>query len=127
MAARPQKSLTRRTFAKTIAAAAALPMLGGAVAPPSGGDAPPSAPPAPGASGTGPSARPQGAQEPGATARALAQIVRERHGSRLTEEQLTAITADLERAVRRSATLRQTQLANGDEPAFVFSAYRGRS
>jgi len=63
-------------------------------------------------------------QEPSATARALAQVLRERFGNRFTDEQYAAFTRDIESGLRRAATLRQQRMSNADEPAHVFRPLR---
>lgn len=70
--------------------------------------------------GTAPALAPQQQQEPSATARALAQVLRERFGSRFSEEQYVGFTRDIESGLRRAATLRQQRMSNSDEPAHVF-------
>jgi len=63
-------------------------------------------------------------QEPSATARALAQVLRERFGNRFSEEQYVGFTRDIESGLRRAATLRQRRMSNADEPAHVFRPLR---
>jgi hypothetical protein len=66
-------------------------------------------------------------QEPSATARALAQVLRERFGSRFSEEQYGGFTRDIESGLRRAATLRQQRMSNANEPAHVFLPFRRES
>ena len=75
--------------------------------------------------GTAPALAPQQQQqEPSATARALAQVLRERFGNRFSEEQYVGFTRDIESGLRRAATLRQQRMSNADEPAHVFRPRR---
>jgi hypothetical protein len=97
---------TRRQFAKTVAALAAAPLVL---------DARPAkaAQPAPAAP----------AREPiAAAADALTEIVRVRHGTHLTEEQLRRVRQSIQSSLRSVERLRRFPLRNSDEPAFVFSA-----
>lgn len=55
-------------------------------------------------------------------ARSLAEIVRRRYGKHLTPEQLEAVTRQLDGVVQGGKRLRETKLANGDEPDFTFHA-----
>ncbi|MBI4542777.1 MAG: hypothetical protein HY705_07095 [Gemmatimonadetes bacterium] len=111
--------MNRRTFAKAVTAAALAPaVLAGGRADRGNGAGP-------GWSGDGSAdAAPARQQEPSASARALADVLRERFGNRFSVEQYAAFTRDIEGALRRAATLRQQRLANGDEPAFGFAPYR---
>lgn len=54
----------------------------------------------------------------------LAALVREYPSENLTEEMLAGIRAGLRRNRQQAVQLRAAGLANGDEPAFVFRAYR---
>jgi len=54
----------------------------------------------------------------------LAALIREYPSDHLTEEMLAGIRAGLSRNRRQAAVLRAAGLANSDEPAFVFRAYR---
>lgn len=54
----------------------------------------------------------------------LAALVREYPSDNLTEEMLAGIRAGLGRNRQQAAQLRAAGLANRDEPAFVFRAYR---
>ena len=53
-------------------------------------------------------------------ARSLAEIVRRRYGKHLTPEQLEAVTRELDGRVQGGKRLRDSRLANGDEPDFTF-------
>ncbi len=55
-------------------------------------------------------------------ARALAAIVQRRYGRHLTPEQLEAVTRELDGRVQGGKRLRESKLANGDEPDFTFRA-----
>jgi hypothetical protein len=75
---------------------------------------PAAAPPA----GAAPAAPPEISED----ARSLAEIVRRRYGKHLTPEQLEAVTRDLDGRVQGGKRLRESKLANGDEPDFTFHA-----
>jgi hypothetical protein len=64
-------------------------------------------------------------QEPSATAKALAEAVRLRYPDRFSAEDLASITRSIDNRLRQIERLYQTQLANADEPDFVYSVYRG--
>jgi hypothetical protein len=64
-------------------------------------------------------AKPEAATTP---AKALAEVVRLRHGKHLTEEQLKEIERSIERGLASADRLKRFKLKNGDEPAFAFSA-----
>jgi len=87
------------------------PASGGATAKPDSVAAP--APPA--APSPGPS-------EISEDARSLAEIVRRRYGKHLTPEQLEAVTRELDNRIQGGKRLRESKLANGDEPDFTFHA-----
>lgn len=53
-------------------------------------------------------------------ARSLADIVRRRYGKHLTPDQLEAVTRELDGRVQGGKRLRESKLANGDEPDFTF-------
>lgn len=55
-------------------------------------------------------------------ARSMLDIVKRRYGEHLTDEQLDEILEELNFRIRAGATLRKLDLANGDEPDFIFSA-----
>jgi hypothetical protein len=59
---------------------------------------------------------------PGALARALAQVIRAQYGARLSKADLTAVTGQIQSSLDRAASIRKVDLANGDEPDFVYSA-----
>jgi hypothetical protein len=102
--------MNRRSFTESMLTAALVPLLGAG---------PPLAPAwweqAPGVPA------PTG-DELDAVARAMAEAVRARYGSRLDEAGLATVTRQIRNALERGQQMRKTELANGDEPDFVFSA-----
>ena len=102
--------ISRRAFAERLALAAAAPLLLGDIAP-LAAEAPPQ--------------QPQQATEPSALAKALAEAIRLRYGDRLSADDLATITRGIDGRLRGVDRLYQVALANGDEPDFVFRAYRG--
>jgi hypothetical protein len=104
-------ALSRRSFAESLALAALAPMIGvqadtislaqwGAAAPAPAGN------------------------EPAALAKALAEVIRQQYGSRLSAEALSTITNQIQTGLEKIDRLRKVEIANGDEPDFVFSAVR---
>jgi hypothetical protein len=67
-------------------------------------------------------AAPAEIDEPGALARALAEAIRVQYGSRLQAGDLATITQQIQASLERAEQVRKMDLANGDEPNFVFSA-----
>jgi hypothetical protein len=59
---------------------------------------------------------------PGALAKALARVVRAQYSARLSPSDMTAITEQIQSSLDRAAKIRKIDLANGDEPDFVYSA-----
>jgi hypothetical protein len=59
---------------------------------------------------------------PSDEARALAEVVRLRHGAHLTEAELRAVAEDLDGRLEGGRNLRKLTLANGDEPDVTFHA-----
>ncbi len=57
-----------------------------------------------------------------ALASALANVVRVQYGDRLTEADLTSVARQIRSGLERAESMRKVELANGDEPDFVFSA-----
>ena len=55
----------------------------------------------------------------------LFNIVKERYGERLSEEELAEVRKGVDRIVEAAEKLREVRLENGDEPFFVFRPYRG--
>jgi hypothetical protein len=102
--------ISRRAFAERLALAAAAPLLLGEFSPLA-------AEPAPQA--------PQQLTEPSALAKTLAEAIRLRYGDRLSADDLATITRNIDGRLRGVDRLYQVALANGDEPDFVFRAYRG--
>ncbi|HKG22433.1 MAG TPA: hypothetical protein VKC34_11080 [Blastocatellia bacterium] len=95
----------RREFAKTLVALAATPIVTTSLMP--------------GA------ARAQTAQPADAitsASDAMTQVVRARYGKYLKEDQIAEVRRSIERGIRNGDRLKQVRLANGDEPAFAFSA-----
>jgi hypothetical protein len=125
---------SRRQFAKTLAVIAATPLLGsgmsfgretpehaarGAVALASGE----SSETAPSHTAPGDESALQAQDEkPTPDAEALAEVVRIRYGKNLTDDQLTEVKRSINGRIRNADRLKQFKLANGDEPAFIFSA-----
>ncbi len=106
--------MNRREFAESVMTAALVPLLGPAVVPsPGWWDAPASA-----------GARTALAAADGldAAAEALAGVVRALYGSRLDDADMAAITRQIRAALGRGELMRKVDLANGDEPDFVFTA-----
>ncbi len=107
------KSVSRRQFAKTIAALAiAAPIAASAQTKPATKQAP--APPNP-----QPTPAPQTISP---VAVAYGKVAEARFGDKLTKEQLASVKRDLEGNVRTAERLRAVKLLNADEPDFVFSA-----
>jgi hypothetical protein len=94
------KKTTRRQFAKNVAALAAAPVAASAA---------PAQEPAPPA-------------RPATAGQALAELVRIRYGQHLVADQLRRVTQRVENNLRMADRLKRTALANGDEPAFEFTA-----
>ena len=86
-------------------AQSAIPARGGASAKPDSTAAP---------------AAPAGPTEISEDARSLGEIVRRRYGKHLTPEQLEAVTREMDGRVQGGKRLRESKLANGDEPDFTF-------
>ncbi len=55
----------------------------------------------------------------------LFNIVKERYGDRLSDEELAEVKKGVEMIVEAAEKLREIRLENGDEPFFVFKPYRG--
>ena len=103
--------LSRRSFAESLALAALAPLIGvrpesirlrtwHAVAPPLGAD------------------------PPGKLAQALTCAIKAQYGARLSAKDLKTIASQIQTGLERVDRLRKVELANGDEPDFVFSAVR---
>ena len=105
---------TRRDFALTIGAAT----LGACVRPPA---VPPAAVlPTPTIS---PSAADADANAP--LAEAMTQLVRQRYGAHLSDEQMARVRDDIRDGLRASDRLRAILLPNATEPDVVFAVHRG--
>jgi len=108
--------LSRREFHRAAATAATLSLVPGWIAAaqePPGTKEPPRAEPSAGDSAA-----------PSAEAAALAGIVRMRYGSRLDAAALGEITRSVDGGLKGAASLRKVPLENGEEPAFIFRAWR---
>ena len=55
----------------------------------------------------------------------LFNIIKERYGERLSEDELAEVKKGVDRIVEAAEKLREIRLENGDEPFFVFRPYRG--
>ena len=55
----------------------------------------------------------------------LFNIIKERYGERLSDEELAEVKKGVKRIVEAAEKLREIRLENGDEPFFVFRPYRG--
>jgi len=55
----------------------------------------------------------------------LFNIIKERYGERLSEDELAEVRKGVDRMVEAAEKLREIRLENGDEPFFVFRPYRG--
>lgn len=108
------RTISRRAFARTLAAAAAAPaaLLPAAAI----GQTP--APAAPAASPT-PVPTPEA---PSSVAEALTEVVRIRWGKDLSGEQLGEIAKAIDGRLRAAETMKKTPLRNWDEPDVVFTA-----
>lgn len=62
--------------------------------------------------------------DPRTLAQALAAAVRAQYGDRLSEADLAVVTRQIEAVLERAEKIRRVQLANADEPDFVFTAVR---
>jgi hypothetical protein len=71
-----------------------------------------------------PSPSPKGEPVPEVSeeARALAELVKRRHGQHLSPEELATVTRDLDGDLKGLERLRATKLSNGDEPDVTFRA-----
>jgi len=103
--------LSRRSFAESLAVAALAPLIG-------------ARPETIRLGGWSPTAFPDAGEDPGAIAKALAEVIRRQYGSRLSANDLAIVTRQIQTGLDRVDQLRKVELANGDEPDFVFSAVR---
>lgn len=107
--------VSRREFAGSALTAVLVPLLGGATGPlPAGWWEALPAPALPDATAAG--------QSLDALAEALAGAVRVQYGTRLSAGDLATVTGQIRSALERAEQLRKVELANGDEPDFVFGA-----
>jgi hypothetical protein len=117
---RPQQAAVpdRRRFLKTMGLAG----ISSALLPPVLAFAQSPAPPAGAAAKSDSIAAPPptGPPEISEEARSLAEIVRRRYGKHLTPDQLEAVTREIDGRVQGGKRLRESKLANGDEPDFTF-------
>jgi hypothetical protein len=60
--------------------------------------------------------------KPSPEAEALAEVVKQRYGKYLTDEQMVEVKLGLERGVRSRQRIRAFKLANADEPVTMFHA-----
>ena len=81
---------------------------------------PPAAPAAPAKPDT--AAAPAAPPEISEDARSLAEIIRRRYGKHLTPDQLEGIARELNGRITAGRSLRDSKLANGDEPDVTFHA-----
>ena len=102
--------LSRRSFAESLAVAALAPLIG--------------VRPEAIRFGTWSAPASHPVLDAGSLAKALAEVIRRQYGSRLSAEDLTTITRQIQAGLERIDQLRKVELANGDEPDFVFSAFR---
>lgn len=121
---------SRRDFARTLAVAAAAPLLA------SVGACMPAAPPARPAPDAAPAAAPpavapdtaragESAKAPDPVAVAMTEVIRLKYGSRLSAADLEKIREGIEGNLGAARALRAFPLPISTEPAFVFRAYRG--
>jgi hypothetical protein len=112
-------SVTRRDFTRRLSLGAGLALAGGA-----GAVAQEQPSQDPGVAGAQEPPQPAEPPPPEPEDFQLAALVREYPSENLTDEMLAGIRAGLRRNRQQAAQLRAAGLANGDEPAFVFRAYR---
>jgi hypothetical protein len=62
--------------------------------------------------------------EPGALAKALTEVIRAQYGSKLSPKDLSTIAQQIQNGLERVDQLKKVNLANGDEPDFVFTPSR---
>ena len=105
---------TRRDFALTIGAATLGACVGTPPVPPASAPVTPAASPATAA----PDAN-------SALGDAMTELVRQRYGAHLTDEQMKSVREDIVSGLRASDRLRAVLLPNGTEPDVVFAVHRG--
>lgn len=101
---------SRRVFAKTVAAAAALPLIGHAQTPP---------PPQSGKPPATESAPPKEEIKP--LAAAMTGVITAQYGAHLTPEEVREVEKDFNESMSGLDRLRQIPLVNSDEPDFTFT------
>ena len=57
----------------------------------------------------------------------LLNVIKERYGDRLTDDQLEEVKKGVEGMAKVTEALRKVEIQNGDEPFSVFVPYRGES
>ena len=113
---------TRRDFALTIGAATLGACVRTAPAPPA--TTAPAATPSPSPSPSPSPANVDADTNPALTD-AMTQLVKQRYGAHLTEEQLASVRDDIRGGLRASDRLRTILLPNSTEPDVVFAVHRG--
>jgi hypothetical protein len=103
-------ALSRRAFAESLAAAALAPLVG---LPPESIRLP-----------CRTLAIARAGDDPGALAKALVEVIRTQYGARLSDQDLAAVTQQIQTGLKRTDELKKLDLANGDEPDFVFTPAR---
>jgi hypothetical protein len=103
--------LSRRSFAESVALAALAPLIG-------------ARPESIHLAKWKTTFRPGAIEEPGALARALTDVIRAQYGSRLSSKDLSTIAQQIQTGLERVNQLKKVNLANGDEPDFVFTPSR---
>ena len=118
---------TRREFAKTLAVAAAAPLLAtvGACAPAAAPPAAPAVTPPSTPSTPADTARAEAGEAPDPEAVALAEVIRQKYGSRMSAAEMEKVRQGIEGNLRAAKSLREFPLPIATEPASVFRPYRG--
>ena len=111
---------TRREFTRSLAALAAIPLLGAGKT----RAEPELVTPTTETLSTMLFSMPQGQapEKPLPEAEALAEVARIQYGKYLNDDQMAEIKRSLSGRFRAAEAMKKTKLANGDEPAFIFSA-----
>jgi hypothetical protein len=65
-----------------------------------------------------------GTEAPGKLAQALTDAIQAQYGARLSAKDLETIASQIQTGLERVDRLRKVELANGDEPDFVFAVVR---
>lgn len=102
---------SRRAFAKSLAAIAAVPLVADASGTAQPAPATPVAPPLP-----------QGTKPPSALAQALTDAAKARYGKHIDPGDLPKLAQDIDGTMAAAERVGRIKLANGDEPAFTFTA-----